>query len=625
MARIGEITVELSQFFEQVKEKGLSLENGQTPKLLDFAAKLEEKDEAGFISESLQKLKQLQNTQKAENFSTFVHNFFHSLEQLSQFDQRFQGGLPNYLKEARGLLKNKTSEKAQLELPKSFDYSHLNYEDCEDLEEIGRKKCGHLGLVFLAGGMGERLGYSDVKVNIPLELACGKTFLELYLETQLAIKRHAQELVGKKFRIPVIIMISDVTEKRTKELLEKNNFYGVDKEEIKLVKQPMYPAIKSVEAQLAFDDQFKLIEKPPGHGCIHHLLFEQKCLDWLSSFGVEVLAFLQDTNFQAVQSLFSLVGAFEKNHSDFAFVGVEREKGKKMGVVARFLRNKEQVVGNIEYNLLKDFTFLGKEEDYLANTNTLLTRFKVYKQVIEKTKGVLPHFINPKYQEDGVTFLKAARLEQLMQDISLLFPDQQKVHVYNFPKHQVFAAVKNSVQDAKDAKDAKTMMSAFVNEKVFFQTVSKKIEHFGNTFKIDFDKEDSLKGPNFLHFDSRARIVLPAYYLLSLKKLKIIFKDCVFYPFSYLVVSGEGEFLFEKVTFNQHSGLSLFLERGVKLSVKDIVVENHGYDLQFIEQHDQVKPEEAIRGFTLKKKDWKTVTLTKPGEYLWDSSGLNNV
>lgn len=634
MKKFDGITLKLSKFFNEVNGLGFSKENPQSSKknpeqidkLLHFVAKLEEKNEASFVDDSLEKFKQLQTPQKSKDFSVWVDNFFHSLEQLLDFDQRFQGGLPNYLKEARTLLKSKTTEKGQLELPKSFDYSHLDYDACEELEEVGRKKCGHLGLVFLAGGMGERLGYSDIKLNIPLELGGGKTFLELYLETQLAMKKHAQEIVGEEFRIPVVIMVSDVTEKRTEELLAKNNFYGIDQREIKLVKQPMYPAIKSAEAQLAFDDQFKLIEKPPGHGCIHNLLFQTKCLDWLSSFGVEVLAFLQDTNFQAVQSLFSLVGAFEKNDSDFAFVGVEKEKGEKMGVVARFSRNDKKVVGNVEYNLLKNFTFSGNEKDYLANTNTLLARFKVYEQVIKKTNGILPHFINPKYKEDGITFLKAARLEQLMQDISLLFPQQQKVHVYNFARHQVFAAVKNSVRDAKNAKEAETMMSAFVNEKVFFQTVGKKIEHFGNVFKTSSKEEEPYsEGPYFLQFDSKARVVLPTYYLLSLKKLKVVFKDCVFHPYAYLVVSGTGEFLFEKVEFHKHSGLSLFLDDGVKLRVKDVAVKNNGYDLRFITQQDSAKPEELIRGFTLEMNEWKTVNLTKPGQYLWDSSGLNNV
>jgi len=76
------------------------------------------------------------------------------------------------------------------------------------LEEVG--KCG---FVLVAGGLGERLGYSGIKIEIPIELVTSTTFLQFYIESILAI----QARVGGK--LPLAIMTSDDTNQRTVDFL----------------------------------------------------------------------------------------------------------------------------------------------------------------------------------------------------------------------------------------------------------------------------------------------------------------------------------------------------------------------------------------------------------------------
>lgn len=47
---------------------------------------------------------------------------------------------------------------------------------------------GRCGFVLVAGGLGERLGYGDVKIGLPVEIGTGCRYLEFYCETILAFQ-----------------------------------------------------------------------------------------------------------------------------------------------------------------------------------------------------------------------------------------------------------------------------------------------------------------------------------------------------------------------------------------------------------------------------------------------------
>ena len=70
-------------------------------------------------------------------------------------------------------------------------------------------------------------------------------------------------------------MVSDDTHDRTAKLLEKYNYFGLDKDHIDLVKQENVPALLDNDARIALSDhEFKIITKPHGHGDIHTLLYQ---------------------------------------------------------------------------------------------------------------------------------------------------------------------------------------------------------------------------------------------------------------------------------------------------------------------------------------------------------------
>ena len=70
-------------------------------------------------------------------------------------------------------------------------------------------------------------------------------------------------------------MVSDDTQSKTLALLEANNYFGMKKEHIDIVKQENVPALIDNSGTIAIDStDFKIITKPHGHGDIHTLLYQ---------------------------------------------------------------------------------------------------------------------------------------------------------------------------------------------------------------------------------------------------------------------------------------------------------------------------------------------------------------
>ena len=88
-------------------------------------------------------------------------------------------------------------------------------------------------------------------------------------------------------------MVSDDTHDRTLNLLEKHNFFGLDRNHVDLVKQENVPALLDNAAKIALtDNAFKIVTKPHGHGDIHTLLYQSGVArKWLNQ-GKEWMIFI---------------------------------------------------------------------------------------------------------------------------------------------------------------------------------------------------------------------------------------------------------------------------------------------------------------------------------------------
>lgn len=96
----------------------------------------------------------------------------------------------------------------------------------------GLIEAGKSVYVLVAGGLGERLGYSGIKIALPCETARNASFLQLYIESILAIQSKTRERDGSEIQLPFVLMTSDDTHARTVEFLEAHNYFGMDKNQV---------------------------------------------------------------------------------------------------------------------------------------------------------------------------------------------------------------------------------------------------------------------------------------------------------------------------------------------------------------------------------------------------------
>lgn len=371
------------------------------------------------------------------------------LSQLEELDANYPaGGLVRYCEEARRLLAASKSgsnsfDGSVLSVPTEASVVHV---DAATVPSTAADADASLLLrqtafVIVAGGLGERLGYQGIKLSLPVDLATGRSYLEHYCD-------FVRVTVGAG--APLCVMTSDDTHALTAALLERHANFGL--REVTLLRQVTVGCLMDNEARLAFTDhhptsaagavQRRLLRKPHGHGDVHQLLHQAGLpARWLVQ-GVRFVAFLQDTNATATWTVPTTLQALNHRRWSMAFTCVPRLPGEAVGCLTQVERaagadgpSRRQVV-NVEYNIIDaalkrqggagDVAAAGDPCGYSAypgSINTLVVSTEPYVGVLNRTHGVCPEFINPKYTDSTRTSFKTpTRVESLMQDIAFLFP-----------------------------------------------------------------------------------------------------------------------------------------------------------------------------------------------------------
>ena len=273
------------------------------------------------------------NISKEEDKKAFI-------DQINYLDKATPGGIRDYLKRAKILLEDSKNNVNPFkdytpEVPLGFDIK-IGSEQFYELDKLGFEQIENTVFVLVAGGLGERLGYPDIKIGIETELITKRKFIEVYIEFIKAFENRIKKnkKIEENWFIPLCIMTSDDTHKKTVELLEKNNNFGLKKEQISIVKQEKCPALIDNECHLALMKDKLLIEtKPHGHGDIHYLLYQTgKVKEWISK-GKKYLVLFQDTNILAFNCIPSAIGSSVKLNLDINSICVPRKPKDAIGAI----------------------------------------------------------------------------------------------------------------------------------------------------------------------------------------------------------------------------------------------------------------------------------------------------
>ena len=460
------------------------------------------------------------------------------LDSITAAHVRYPGGLEAYVANAKKLLdmaKNNVN---------SFDGCWPEVPEGERLdttselflerERQGAEAMDGVCFVLVAGGMGERLGYDGIKIELTAELVTGKCFFAKYAEHILAFQERARVRTGNNDLIlPLAIMTSGDTHAKTVDLLQRHNNFGLAKDQIVIIKQELVPALKDCNAHFVADN-YRLVLKPHGHGDVHTLLHQSGLVKKWTSEGRKWVIFFQDTNGIVFHSLPAALGVSIANRFEVNSLAVPRRAGEAVGGICT-LRQKDgsKLTINVEYNQLAPLLKatvnpLGDVPDetgfspYPGNMNVLIFDLPSYHATLEKSGGAVPEFVNPKFRNPERTEFTPTRLECMMQDYPRLLGSDARVGFTQLDRWISFSAVKNNIADAKKKQvDTGVAECAASGEWDIYYLFRKKLSLAG----VDLEVEGADIKFNGIAVKSGAAVVISPFFAPTLYELIERLKD----------------------------------------------------------------------------------------------------
>mmetsp|Transcript_41249 Transcript_41249/g.124724 ORF Transcript_41249/g.124724 Transcript_41249/m.124724 type:complete len:822 (-) Transcript_41249:445-2910(-) len=538
------------------------------------------------------------------------------------------GGLMGYISNARDLLDKSRRGVNPLEgwkpsVPAGQNFDDTGSKEFKETEEVGRKELGRCGFVLVAGGLGERLGYGDIKIGLPTELATETCYVQYYIETILA---YQSKYAPAGTKLPLCIMTSGDTNSSTVSLLEKNNYFGMDRDQVTFVQQgDGVPALVDNDARIAVDpsDPYKIQSKPHGHGDVHALIHSEGVAKKWMKAGVKWAVLFQDTNGLAFHTLPLSLGVSVKLGLVMNSTAVPRKGKQAVGGIAKLTKESgEQRTLNVEYNqldpLLRATGFPdGDVNDektgyspFPGNINQLLFELEPYAAALERTNGAMPEFVNPKYKDSSKTaFKKPTRLECMMQDFPTVLTgkEAERVGFTSAPAGLCFSPVKNATADGAklQAKGTHPGVAAsgeadqYAALRSIMTSAGCKVEE---AEPVTYDGISVVPGPeivlkpSFMSCPGECGEKFP-----SPEKVKIS-------AGSSLVVDGSGVVI---ESLDLDGALVIRCEEGATGTIRDLVVNNKGWEKVVDES---LKNEViAMRGYHMKKIETKTIIFKEDG------------
>lgn len=545
------------------------------------------------------------------------------LDQLRRLDRQYPGGITAYIGNSKKLLDESRRGTNPLEgcTPEVPDGTSLEFggDPYREMEARGLIEAGNCAFVLVAGGLGERLGYSGIKLSLPVDLSSnGVSFLELYVTYILELQRRAlaggsgEESKGNVKRLPLAIMTSDDTHDRTVALLRDHAFFGMDEDQVIFMKQEKVACLADGNASLAMEDPFTVQTKPHGHGDVHMLLHTMGLADKWRREGFKWVCFFQDTNAQVFHGLLPALGVSAVNDYDMNSLAVPRKAKEAIGAITRLRRpDGSSITINVEYNQLDPLLRATCNPDgdvndpvtghspFPGNINQLVMKLESYCDELHRHGGVISEFVNPKYADETRTaFKKSTRLECMMQDFPKSLPTGSKVAFTMIrPVHAAYSPVKNSVSEAQaKAAGGNPQHSAASGEFDVYQANCEMLQRVGCRVDVAREKR-TFHGMSYVVWP---RVSWSPRFALTFEDLeeKIIAPDRVHIGCESSLYIGR-DVRVDRLELPR--GRLVLDAQGDEGGVVDVAVDNDGWTWEPIADGDVVDETFMIRGFVVNK------------------------
>lgn len=179
----------------------------------------------------------------------------------------------------------------KIESIRYLDKEKLTKNEIDEFNRLGEELIvsGKYAVVTMAGGQGTRLGHIGPKGTFKLDVyGKGKYLFEILAENLKEANRKYETI------IPWYIMTSKENNDETQKFLEKNNYFGYNKDSVMLFEQGELPLIDT-EGRMLIGKDFKIKEASDGNGGVFSSLrttgmladMKEKGIKWVFIGGVD--------------------------------------------------------------------------------------------------------------------------------------------------------------------------------------------------------------------------------------------------------------------------------------------------------------------------------------------------
>lgn len=321
---------------------------------------------------------------------------------------------------------------------------------------------GKCGCLLLAGGQGTRLNFSKAKGIFPITLIKQKSLFQVFAEKVVA----ASNFVNKA--LPLAIMTSPLNEEETFDFFKKNNFFGLQKNQVFIFSQTMLPML-DFNGSLIASSSNSILKGPDGNGSCFKSFFQSGVGDKWMKTRVEYLNTVLIDNVLADPFDFELLGHLIKHKNEVALKSCRRINPKeKVGVIVE--SKKLPIV--IEYNEIPD-QYIFENEPY-ANLSMLTYTLNFAQKMSEidlplhraKKKATFWDLSQKKrIKPNNPNIWKYERY------IFDALPYSKSTSVLIYPRSEIFSPLKNLEGEDSVAVVQKDLL---LREKIIFEKVTEK-------------------------------------------------------------------------------------------------------------------------------------------------------